>query len=73
MQLYQQISFRDNPKMYDYLKSNSFYFKSLNRDLINVKMFERDMKIKYKERFSDKLNSAVENMELISSVLNVLK
>ncbi len=73
MQLYNQIAFRENAKLYAYLKQNSYYFKQLNRDTIDIKMFEKEMKIKYKERASDKLNSAVENIELISSVLNVLK
>lgn len=73
MQLYNQIAFKENPKLYNYLKSNSFYFKELNRDTIDAKVFLKEMKIKYKERATDKLSSAAENIELISSVLNVLK
>ena len=73
MQIFNQIEFRNNPKMYNYLKENSFYFKVLNRGSLDFKMFERDMKEKYKERTTDKLNSAVENMELVSSVLNILR
>lgn len=73
MQLYNQMAFRENPKLYNYLKANSYYFKALNRDAINYKNFEKDMKIKYKERTTDKLNSAVDNIELISSVLSALK
>ena len=73
MQLYNQIAFKNNPKLYNYLKMNSYYFKALNRDMMDSKIFEKEMKIKYKERTTDKLNSAMENIELISSVLNVLK
>ncbi len=73
MQLYNQIPIRDNPRLYTYLKENSQYFKALNRDVIDYKLFERDMKAKYKERTTDKLSSAVENIELISSILNVFQ
>ena len=73
MQLYNQISFKENSKLYNLLRENSYYFKGLNRDTINFKMFEKEMKVKYKERTTDKLESAVENIELISSVLSALK
>ena len=40
---------------------------------VDYKKFSEDMKIKYKERVTDKINNVVENMDLISSVLDVLK
>ncbi len=67
------MAFRENPKYYEYLKNNSYYFKALNRGSFDFKEFEREMKVKYKERATDKLSSAVENIELISSVLDVFK
>ena len=73
MQAYLQVAFRENPKSYMHLKENSYYFKELNRGLIDYKKFNEDMKIKYKERVTDKINNVVENMDLISSVLDVLK
>lgn len=73
MEKYLQIAFRENSKMYELLKQNSYYFKGLNRGVIDYKKFVSDMKIKYKERPTDKLESIIDNMELVSSVLNVLK
>lgn len=73
MEKYLQIAFRENFKMYELLKQNSYYFKGLNRGVIDYKKFVSDMKIKYKERPTDKLESIIDNMELVSSVLNVLK
>lgn len=67
------MQFRENAKSYRQLKENSYYFKELNRGLIDYKKFNEDMKIKYKERVTDKINNVVENMDLISSVLDVLK
>lgn len=73
MEKYLQIAFRENSKMYELLKQNSYYFKGLNRGVVDYKKFVSDMKVKYKERTSDKLESIMDNMELVSSVLNVLK
>lgn len=67
------MQFRENAKSYRQLKENSYYFKELNRGLVDYKKFNEDMKIKYKERVTDKINNVVENMDLISSVLDVLK
>lgn len=73
MEKFLQMSFRENPKMFELLKQNSYYFKGLNRGVVDYKKFVSDMKIKYKERPKDKLESIMDNMELVSSVLNVLK
>ena len=73
MEKFLQMSFRKNPKMFELLKQNSYYFKGLNRGVVDYKKFVSDMKVKYKERTSDKLESIMDNMELVSSVLNVLK
>lgn len=73
MQLHNQIAFKQDEKNYIYLKNNSYFFKELNRGVIDYKKFDSEMKIKYKERTTDKLNSVMDNIDLISSVLNVLK
>lgn len=73
MEKFLQMSFRENSKMFELLKQNSYYFKGLNRGVVDYKKFVSDMKVKYKERTSDKLESIMDNMELVSSVLNVLK
>ena len=73
MEKFLQMSFRENPKMFELLKQNSYYFKGLNRGVVDYKKFVSDMKVKYKERVTDKLENIMDNMELVSSVLNVLK
>ena len=56
-----------------YLKLNSNWYKDLNRSVTNYKNFEQTMKDIYKLRTTDKINDALENIDLISSVLNVIK
>ena len=59
--------------MKEYLKLNSNWYKDLNRSATNYKNFEQTMKDIYKLRTTDKINDALENIDLISSVLNVIK
>ncbi len=73
MELANIIAFRENEKNYNYLKANSWYFKELNRRTKNYNDFATEMKAKYKERTSDKLVNVIDNIDMISSVLNVLK
>ena len=73
MQLYNQIYFKNNIKEYNYLKENSWYFKYLNRGTKNYNDFVKDMKVKYKERATDKLSSAIDNIDIISSIIDTIK
>lgn len=70
---YNQILFKENPKNYQLLKENSYYFKYLNRGTIDYKTFEKEMKEKYKTRTSDKIENILDNMDLVNSLLEVLK
>ena len=73
MQLYNQIAFMENEDLYNYLKENSEYFKYFNRDAIDIKTFENRMNKKYKKRASDKINNALEKIEMIDTMLDILK
>ena len=73
MRLNDQINFKENNNNYLLLKENSYYIKALNRQEIDYKTFVNEMKIKYKNRTTDKINKEIDNMDLISSVLDILK
>lgn len=73
MRLNDQINFKENNNNYLLLKENSYYIKTLNRQEIDYKTFVNEMKIKYKNRTTDKINKVIDNMDLISSVLDILK
>ena len=63
----------ENKKLLNHLKENSYYIKYLNRSEDYFKSFENDMKVIYKERVSDKINSAIDGVEMMSNVLDTLK
>ena len=73
MTINEQLLFKKNPKEYQHLKENSRYIKYLNRGIMDYNSFKNEMKKQYKERITDKLESAVDNIDLISSVLDILK
>ena len=64
---------KSNQKIYEILKHNSYYIKQINRDPNYYKIFIKDMKEKYKLRPTDKINEAIDNIDLISSILETLK
>lgn len=73
MELELQKKLIDTPKMYQYLKENSYWIKYLNRNPEVYKEFQEKMKELYHERATDKLSDAIDNIDLISSVLSSLK
>lgn len=73
MRLYNIINFKENDELYKLLKKNSYYIKELNRGIIDYKSFDNIMKTKYKKRTTDKVSSLIDNMDLVSSVLDILK
>ena len=73
MELELQKKFLENPKMYQYLKENSFYMKYLNREPLYYSQFSKKMKELYHERVTDKIGTAIDHLDLISQVLSSLK
>ncbi len=73
MELFLQKKILDTPKMYQYLKENSYWIKYLNRNPDLYKEFQSKMKELYHERATDKLSDAIDNIDLISSVLSSLR
>lgn len=73
MELELQKKLLENPKMYRYLKENSYWIKYLNRNPLLYKEFQEKMKELYHERATDKLSDAIDNIDLISGILSSLK
>ena len=56
-----------------YLRQNSNYYKLLNRSVNNYDDFAKKMKEKYKLRTIDKVDNFVDNIDLISKIIDVSK
>lgn len=73
MNLILQQKISQDLKMASLLKQNSYWFKDLNRNSDNYVNFVKDMKNKYHLNTVDKISSAIDNIDLISSVLQTLR
>ena len=67
------MKLESNPKMMNYLKENSEWYKYLNRNPLNYDVFIKTMKSKYKIRTTDKINNVIDNIDTVSNILNILK
>lgn len=67
------MELKKDTKMWELLKINSYWVKTLNRNSLSVKKFKDDMKAKYRFRTTDKISDAIDNIDIISNVLNALK
>lgn len=59
-------------KYYDYLKQNSYFIKNLIRNPAFYKTFKKIIKEKYHLRITDKINTAIDDIELISNIINTI-
>lgn len=68
-----QKKLMEEPKMALLLKQNSYWIKNLNRSEEHYKEFVNAMKNKYNLRVTDKISEAIDQIELVSSILETLK
>lgn len=67
------MKIKNDKKMYDLLKENSYWIKELNRNPESYKRFVSEMKAKYRLRATDKISDAIDNIDLLTTVLETLK
>lgn len=68
-----QMEIKKRKKYYDYLTENSNWFKELNRNPYNFNNFNSFIKEKYRLKITDKLGDAMDNINMISSFLDIMK
>ena len=73
MKVSTQIKILNTKRYYEYLKMDSMFIKELNRSEINFDKFDEFVKNKYTLKIGDRVNKALENVENITNLLNVLK
>ncbi len=62
-----------NPDYKRYLRTNSYWYKTLNRKPDAIDMFIAEVKEKYKLRTSDKINNLIDKIDMVSKFINVLR
>ncbi len=73
MSLELQYRINSDPRLKQFLRENSYWYKYLNRSNTYLKPFISDMKDKYKLKTTDKINKLTNNISMVRTFLDVLK
>ena len=73
MSLELQYRINSDPRLKQFLRENSYWYKYLNRSNTYLKPFISDMKDKYKLKLTDKINKITNNISMVRAFLDVLK
>ena len=73
MSLELQYRINSDPRLKQFLRENSYWYKYLNRSNTYLKPFISDMKDKYKLKTTDKINKLTNNISMVRAFLEVLK
>ena len=73
MSLELQYRINSDPRLKQFLRENSYWYKYLNRSNSYLKPFISDMKDKYKLKPTDKINKITNNISMVRTFLDVLK
>lgn len=68
-----QFKIKNNPNYVRFIRENSIWYKILNRNPLEFKNFEAEVKNKYKLNTSDKLNKMIEDIDMLQKFIEVLK
>lgn len=67
------VKINTDPIQKQFLRENSYWYKYLNRGSKYYKDFINEMKTKYKMTTTDKINKAIDNINMVRTFLDVLK
>ena len=73
MKIETYLNINKDPKQIKFLREYSYWYKYLNRSDKYYKDFLNDMKEKYKLTTSDKLSKMINDINMVKSILEVLK
>ena len=68
-----QIKLKNNLYYQRYIRENSYWYKLLNRNPRLFKQFEEEVKKTYHLRTSDRINHALDMIELVENLVSNLK
>ena len=64
---------KSNKKHYDFLRTHSYWYKYLNRDSNNYKLFLAEYKKYNREVTTNKVNDTINNLDMMTDILKVLE
>ncbi len=73
MEYFLQQKLLEDKKFKKYFDENTNFIKYFNRNPEYYREFMKEMKEVYKERTTDKLNDAINTINVVSSIIDTLK
>lgn len=73
MSLEVQFKIKENPNYLRYLRQNSYWYKLLNRNPNNFKVFEEEVKRVYKLTKADRISKTLDTIDMLEKLLVTLK
>ena len=73
MTLELQFKIKNNPNYLNYLRTHSNWYKELNRNPENFKIFEQEVKKEYRLRPTDRISKTLEMIEMASMIMSSFK
>ena len=68
-----KILLDSNPMYKEYIRYNSYWYKILNRNPELINNFIKEVKEKNKLTTTDKINSAIEKIDMLSKFINIIR
>lgn len=68
-----QYKLKENQNYLRYLRENSQWYKLLNRNPNNFKIFEEEVKTVYKLTKADRISKTLDTIEMVEKVLSTLR
>ena len=68
-----QFKLKSDPNYIKYIRENSYWYKILTRNPNLFDEFKEEVKTNYKLRPIDKINNALNTIEMLQSIMSTLK
>lgn len=68
-----KILIDSNPNYKNYIRTNSYWYKILNRNPNKIDDFIKEVKEAYKLTTKDKISSMMDKIDMISKFINILR
>lgn len=68
-----QFKIKNNQSYLEYLRTHSYWYKYLNRNVIFFKQFEEEVKQFKRNKITDKIGETFKTIEMLQNVLSTMK
>lgn len=68
-----QFKLKENPNYLRYLREHSYWYKFLNRNPEDFKLFTEEVKKVYRQTRADRISKTLDTLEMMEKIFSTLK